>query len=115
MSVLYGQEKEVFLQKMEFRLENVSNNTYENEYFVTIKLNKGTNYKFKITNNMENLPGKAEIQLLDGNDPVLMNIMGEKYFESVNFNCNKTAFYDVLIRYQEEKPGYSIIDLYMLQ
>jgi len=113
---LLGQvKKEVFIEQIEFKLDRISDNAYENEYFMTLKLNKGTTYKFKITNNQENLPGKAVLELLESNELLLTNALNEKYFEDVNFICNKTGFYDILIRFQEEKTGYSIIDIFMLQ
>ncbi|MBN2480883.1 MAG: hypothetical protein JXB19_04020 [Bacteroidales bacterium] len=107
--------KEVFVEQIEFELERVSDNAYENEYFMTLKLNKGTSYKFRVMNSQSNLPGRAIIELLDSNALILTNLMNEKYFESVNFVCNKTGFYDILVKFQDEKPGHSIIDIFMLQ
>jgi hypothetical protein len=37
-----AQQKEIFIKQLEFKLDNVSDKDYENEYFMTIKLNKGT-------------------------------------------------------------------------
>ena len=37
-----AQQKEIFLKQIEFKLSKVSDKDYENEYFMTIKLNKGT-------------------------------------------------------------------------
>ena len=114
-NILAQEDKEVFIDQFAFKLERLSENAYENEYFVTLKLNKGTSYKFKITNNQDNLPGLAVIELLDTNEIILTNVLNEKYFENVNFVCNKTGFYDILIKYKDEKPGHSIIDIFMLQ
>jgi hypothetical protein len=108
-------KKEVFIEQIEFELEYVRENAYENEYFMTLKLNKGTSYKFKILNDQSNLPGKAVVELLDSNDVIMTNVMNDKYFESINFVCNKTGFYDILIKFQDEKPGHTIIDIFMLQ
>jgi hypothetical protein len=110
-----AQQKEIFIKQLEFKLEHVSAQAYENEYFMTIKLNKGTSYKFKITNHRDNFAGKAVIQLLDADNLVLTNTMGEKYFETIGFVCNKTAFYDILIKYKDNKPGSSVVDIVMLQ
>jgi hypothetical protein len=115
LSGALSQQKEIFLKQVEFKLENVSAQDYENEYFMTIKLNKGTTYKFKITNNLDNFAGKAIIQLLDADNLILTNSMGDKYFETVGFVCNKTAFYDILIKYKDKKPGHSVIDIMMVQ
>jgi len=114
-NLLAQDNKEVFIEQIEFKLDRVSDNAYENEYFMTLKLNKGTSYKFKIANNQDNLPGQAVIELFDTNELLLTNVMNEKYFENVNFVCNKTGFYDILIKYKNEKPGHSIIDIFMLQ
>ena len=113
---LYAQEKkEIFVDQIEFKLERLSENPYENEYFMTMKLNKGTSYKFRVTNNQNNLPGKAVFELLDSDNMILTNVLNDKYFDNVNFICNKTGFYDILIKYQDQKPGYSVIDIFMIQ
>ncbi len=112
---LFSQQKEIFIKQIGFKLSTVSAKDYENEYFMTIKLNKGTSYKFKITNHLENFAGKAVIELLDADNMVLTNSIGEKYFETIGFVCNKTAFYDILVRYKDKKPGNSVIDIVMLQ
>jgi hypothetical protein len=110
-----GQQKEIFLKQIEFKLQNVSAQDYENEYFMTIKLNKGTSYKFKITNHRENYAGKAVIEVLDADNLILTNSIGDKYYETIGFVCNKTAFYDVLIKYKDKKPGNSVVDIVMVQ
>jgi hypothetical protein len=110
-----GQPKEIFLKQIEFKLERVGAQDYENEYFMTLKLNKGTSYKFKITNHLDNFAGKAVIELLDADNMVLTNSIGEKYYETIGFVCNKTAFYDILVKYKDKKPGNSVVDIVMLQ
>lgn len=112
---ILAQQKEIFLKQIEFKLERISPKDYENEYFMTIKLNKGTSYKFKITNHLENFAGEAVIELLDADNMILTNSINEKYFETVGFVCNKTAFYDILIKYKDKKPGNSVVDIVMLQ
>lgn len=111
----YAQQKEIFLKQIEFKLDNFSDEEYENEYFMTIKLNKGTSYRFKITNHRDNYVGKAVFELLDADNLILTNAMGDKYFETFGFVCNKTAFYDILIKFQDKKPGNSVVDITMLQ
>jgi hypothetical protein len=109
------QQKEIFIKQLEFKLDRISDIEYENEYFVTIKLNKGTSYKFKITNHLDNYAGKAVLEVLDADNLVMTNVMGEKYFETLNFICNKTAFYDILIKYKDKKPGNSVVDILIMQ
>ena len=111
----FAQQKEIFLKQLEFKLDNVSDQDYENEYFMTIKLNKGTSYKFKITNHRENYAGEAVLELLDADNLILTNSVGSKYFETVGFVCNKTSFYDILIKFKDKKPGNSVVDITMLQ
>jgi len=108
-------QKEIFIKQIEFKLERVSEVDYENEYFMTIKLNKGSNYKFKITNHRDNYAGKAVMELMDADNLILTNQLNDKYFEAVNFICNKTACYDMLVRYKDKKPGNSVIDIVILQ
>jgi hypothetical protein len=110
-----SQQKEIFVKQLEFKLDHVSDKDYENEYFLTIKLNKGTAYKFKITNHRDNYAGKAVFELLDADNLILTNTLNDKYFETFSFVCNKTAFYDILIKYMDKKPGFSVVDITMLQ
>jgi len=112
---IFSQQKEIFLKQIEFKLERVSAKDYENEYFMTIKLNKGTVYKFKVSNHLENYAGEAVIELLDADNMIMTNAINEKYFEAISFVCNKTAFYDILIKYRDKKPGNSVVDIVMLQ
>lgn len=110
-----AQQKEIFIKQLEFKLDHISDKDYENEYFMTLKLNKGTSYKFKVTNHRDNYAGKAVLELLDTDNLVMTNRINDKYFETFNFVCNKTAFYDILIHYMDKKPGYSVVDIVMLQ
>jgi hypothetical protein len=114
-SALHAQQKEIFIKQLEFKIEHVSDIDYENEYFMTLKLNKGTSYKFKITNNIDNFAGKAVFELLDADNLILTNSVNDKYFETFSFVCNKTAFYDILMRFKDKKPGKSVVDICMLQ
>jgi hypothetical protein len=108
-------QREIFIKLIEFRLDNISEKDYENEYFMTIKFNKGSTYKIKVTNHLENYAGEAVFELLDADKLVLTNLVGEKYYEVFSFVCNKTGFYDILIRYKDNKPGNSVIDIKLLQ
>ena len=114
MATVYGQ-KEIFIKQIEFKLSHVSDVDYENEYFLTLKLNKGSTYKFKIINHRENYAGNAVIELMDANTLILTNQLNEKYYETLSFVCNKTAFYDILVRFKDKKPGNSLIDILLVQ
>jgi hypothetical protein len=115
MKGTFAQQKEIFIKQLEFKLDKVSDKDYENEYFVTLKFNKGTAYKFKVTNHRDNYAGQAVFELLDADNMVLTNSIGEKYYEAFSFVCNKTAFYDILIKFKDKKPGFSVVDIMMLQ
>lgn len=108
-------QKEIFIKLIEFRLDHVSDQDYENEYFMTIKFNKGSTYKIKVTNHLENYAGEAVFELLDADKLVLANLVGEKYYDVFSFVCNKTGFYDILIRFKDNKLGNSVIDIKLLQ
>jgi hypothetical protein len=110
----YGQ-KEIFIKQIEFKLAYISDVDYENEYFLTMKFNKGTTYKFKIINHRDNFAGNAVLELMDANTLIITNQLNEKYFETFNFVCNKTAFYDILVRFKDKKPGNSLIDILIVQ
>jgi hypothetical protein len=108
-------QKEIFVKLIEFRLDQISEQDYENEYFMTIKFNKGSTYKIKVTNHLENYAGEAVFELLDADKLILTKLVGEKYYEVFSFVCNKTGFYDILIRFKDNKLGNSVIDIRLLQ
>jgi hypothetical protein len=108
-------QKEIFIKLIEFRLDAISEHDYENEYFMTIKFNKGSTYKFKVTNHLDNYAGEAVFELLDADKLVLTNVMEDKYFDSFSFACNKTGFYDILIRFKDNKPGNSVVEIKLIQ
>jgi hypothetical protein len=108
-------QKDIFFKQIEFKLEELSKNSYENEYFITLNLNKGTTYKFVVANNNIKYPGKAIIQILDGNNLVGTNLTSSNYYDKFQFKCNKTGFYDILIKFEEGQLGDSVIDIFMVQ
>jgi hypothetical protein len=108
-------QKEIFLKQVEFELTTVSDIEYENEYFVTMKFNKGSKYIFRITNQINDTPGEAILEIMDADNLVVTNIFGDKYFESVTFLCNKTAFYDVLVKFKDNHLGHSQVDVMLVQ
>lgn len=115
-SAVHAQEqKEIFLKQIEFALDKISDIDYENEYFMTMKLNKGSKYVFRLTNRHENYPGEAVLELMDADVLILTNLYEEKYYLTVSFQCNKTGFYDVLVKFKDKKLGSTVIDILMVQ
>ena len=110
----FGQ-KEIFIKQIDFKLDQISDIDYENEYFVTLKFNKGTKYIFRITNHVDEYEGEAVLELMDADVLVVTNVLGSKYFENVSFVCNKTGFYDLLIKFRDNLKGNSVIDIVMVQ
>ena len=108
-------QKEIFLRQIAFKLERISDIDYENEYFMTMKFSKGESYLFRITNHIENYAGKAVLELLEADKLVSTNLLNDKYYENLNFVCNKTGFYDILIKFKDNKVGNSAIDIKLLQ
>jgi hypothetical protein len=108
-------QKDIFIKEIDFNLEYISDKEYENEYFLTVKFNKGSTYKFQITNHINDKPGEAVFELLDGDKLVVTNVFGEKYYETFRFQCNKTGFYDILIKYKDNRLGHSKVDIYLQQ
>jgi hypothetical protein len=113
-STLHAQ-KEIFLKQIEFKLDKVSDIDYENEYFMTMKLNKGTKYVFRITNHRDNFVGEAVLELMDADNLIMTNLVEDKYYQTVSFQCNKTGFYDVLVKFRDKKLGSSVIDILMAE
>lgn len=115
VSPILHAQKELFIKQIDFRLDRISDIDYENEFFVTLKLNKGTKYVFRITNHIDSYVGQAVIELMDADNLVLTNIYEEKYFENTSFVCNKTGFYDLLVKFKDNKFGNSVVDVLMVQ
>jgi hypothetical protein len=108
-------QNEIFLRKIEFELTKVSKNAKDNEFYLSLQFNKGTKYKFNIMNQVNGKGGDAVVELHDGEKLVGTNTAGEKYYGSFLFQCNKTGFYDVVIRFKNQLFGSSIIDLSMIK
>ncbi|MFP4023946.1 MAG: hypothetical protein ACLFVR_05410 [Thiohalospira sp.] len=108
-------QKDIFIKEFHFELKKISNNQYENEYFVTITLNKNSLYKFTILNHIGDFPGNAVVQILENNKVVATNKVGDKYYEKFMFKCTKTGFYDILIHFEDNKLGSSLIKLFLVQ
>ncbi|MGD2035496.1 MAG: hypothetical protein PVF73_10600 [Bacteroidales bacterium] len=108
-------QKEIFIKQIEFRLDEVSDIDYENEYFVTLKMNKGSKYVFRIANHIDDFTGEAVVELMDADNLILTNLFQDKYFENTSFVCNKTGFYDLLVRFRDNKTGNSVIDILLVQ
>jgi hypothetical protein len=115
LSPIIHAQKELFIKQIDFRLDRISDIDYENEYFVTLKFNKGTKYIFRVTNYIDNYVGQAVIELMDADNLILTNIYEEKYFENTSFVCNKTGFYDMLVKFKDNKFGNSVVDVLMVQ
>lgn len=111
---LYAQ-KEIFIKQIDFELNKISDIEYENEFFMTMKFNKGSKYIFRITNNINDRPGEALLEILDADNLILTNVLQDKYYEAVTFLCNKTEFYDILVRFKDNKLGYCQIDVVLVQ
>ena len=108
-------QKEIFIKQIEFKLDRISDIDYENEYFITIKFNKGTKYIFRITNHLDDYEGEAVLELMDADLLILTNNTSEKYYENVSFVCNKTGFYDLLVKFRDNLLGNSVVDVVMVQ
>ena len=108
-------QKDIFIKEFQFELKKLSANQYENEYFLTITLNKNSLYKFTVLNHIGDFPGKAVVEILENDNVVAVNFVGGNYYEKFMFKCTKTGFYDVLIHYQDNKLGSSLIKLFLVQ
>jgi len=108
-------QKDIFIKEFQFELTRISKNQYENEYFVTLTLNKNSLYKFTILNHIGDFPGDAIVQILDNDQVIATNKVQEKYYEQFMFKCNKTGFYDILIHFDENKQGSSLIKLFLVK
>ena len=108
-------QKDIFIKEFQFELKKISANQYENEYFLTITLNKNSLYKFTVLNHIGDFPGVAVVEILENDKVVAANYVGGKYYEKFMFKCTKTGFYDILIHYQDNKLGSSLIKLFLVQ
>ena len=55
------------------------------------------------------------VELMDADNLILTNVMGDKYFPGVSLVCNKTGFYDLLVKFKDNKLGNSVVDIIMVQ
>lgn len=108
-------QKEIFIKQIDFELSKKSDIDYENEYFLTMKFNKGSKYIFKITNNINDRTGKAILEVMDADNLILTNILQDKYFEAATFLCSKTEFYDILVKFKDNELGRCQIDIVLVQ
>lgn len=108
-------QKDIFIKEFQFELKKLSANQYENEYFLTITLNKNSLYKFTVLNHIGDFPGIAVVEILENDKVVATNYINGKYYEKFMFKCTKTGFYDILIHYQDNKLGSSLIKLFLVQ
>lgn len=108
-------QKDIFIKEFQFELKKISENQYENEYFVTITLNRNSMYKFTVLNHIGDFPGIAIVELLENDKVIATNYMNGKYYEQFLFKCNKTGFYDILIHFQDNKTGASLIKLFLVK
>ncbi len=108
-------QKEIFIKQIDFELAKISDIDYENEYFLTMKFNKGSKYIFRITNNINDTPGMALLEILDADNLVLTNILQDKYYEAATFLCSKTEFYDILIKFKDNEVGHCQVDVVLVQ
>ena len=108
-------QKDIFIKEFQFQLKKISDNQYENEYFLTITLNKNSLYKFTVLNHIGDFPGKAVVQILENDKVVATNVLNGGYYEKFMFKCTKTGFYDILIHFEDNKKGSSLIKLFLVQ
>ena len=108
-------QKDIFIKEFQFELKKISANQYENEYFITITLNKNSLYKFVVLNHIGDFPGAAVVEILDNDKVVAANYVNGKYYEKFMFKCTKTGFYDILIHFNDNKLGSSLIKLFLVQ
>ena len=111
---IYAQ-KDIFIKEFHFELKRRSENQYENEYFVTVTLNKNSLYKFTMLNHIGDFPGDVVVEILENDKVIATNLVGENYYEKFAFKCTKTGFYDVLMHYRDNKLGSSLIKLFLVQ
>lgn len=108
-------QKDIFIKEFQFQLKKISDNQYENEYFLTITLNKNSLYKFTVLNHIGDFPGKAVVEILENDKVVATNVLNGSYYEKFMFKCTKTGFYDILIHFEDNKKGSSLIKLFLVQ
>ena len=108
-------QKDIFIKEFRFELKKIHANQYENEYFLTITLNKNSLYKFTVLNHIGDFPGSAVVEMLDNDKVLAANYVNGKYYEKFMFKCTKTGFYDILIHFDDNKLGSSLIKLFLVQ
>jgi hypothetical protein len=95
-----------YLKDFPAELEAVGSDGIAKEQRYTMLLSKNTEYRFTVCN-MEGSEGKAILSLFDMNKPYLStyNAATGQHFKSVNFQCQKTGAYHLIITFQDGKKG----------
>jgi hypothetical protein len=98
-----------YLKDFTIELESVGADGKAPEQRFTMLLSKNTEYRFTICN-AEGSGGKAVLQLLDLNRVYASSYnpsTGQTY-QSINFQCNKTGAYHLIVNFVDGKKGSAV-------
>lgn len=78
-------------------------------YRQSLALRKGVVYRFSVCN-LPGSEGSAVLRLYDEANLILSTFYPEtgKEYNPVNFQCNKTGAYTIVISFREGKPGHAV-------
>jgi len=109
-----AQKKDIFVRKIDFALKTLNADESENQFFLTLQFNRDVHYKFIIKNHLEGGIGEAVVEIYDGDKLAGTNLIKGKYFPKFMFECEKTGFYDVVVRFKNNTTGNSEVNIFMI-
>lgn len=102
-------EGATYLKDFVVKLQGVSPHMRQPVYRQSLALRKNVTYRFSICN-LDNSEGEAILRVYDGANLILSSYYPDtnKIFNLVNFTCQKSGIYTIMISFKEGKPGEAI-------
>lgn len=99
----------IYLKDFIIQLRGTEPDERPQVFKTALVLRKNVNYRFSICN-MENSEGEAVLRLYDEATLLASTFYPEtgKEYKSINFFCQKSGIYNILINFKDGKPGEAI-------
>lgn len=98
-----------YLKDFIVKLDGIKPNERPPVFRTTLVLRKGVIYRFSLCN-METSAGESVLRLYDESNMLASTFYPEtgKEYKSINFACQKSGVYTVMISFKDGKPGEAI-------
>jgi hypothetical protein len=98
-----------YLKDFEVRLDGAGADKRPPVFRQSLALRKGVIYRFSVCN-LTGSEGQAVLRLYDEANLILSTYYPEtgKEYSTVNFQCNKTGAYTIVMSFKDGKPGHAV-------